>query len=61
MSETKKFHEEVEEMTEKERKDVRTALIYEMRLLFDAEDKETFTKGEILKLFDTIARSKETE
>ena len=62
MTETRKFYEEENEnMTERERKDVRTALIYQLRLLFDADERETFNKDEILQMFDTIARAKETE
>jgi hypothetical protein len=29
--------------------------------MLDTDDKETYTKDEILKLLDTIARAKETE
>ena len=61
MTETRKFYEEENEnMTERERKDVRTALIYQLRLLFDADEREIFNKDEILQMFDTIARAKET-
>lgn len=51
----------MEEMNERERKDTRTAMIYEIRLMVDADEKETYTKAEILKLLDTVARAKETE
>ncbi len=62
MTEIRKFYEEENEnMTERERKDVRTALIYQLRLLFDADEREIFNKDEILQMFDTIARAKETE
>lgn len=51
---------EKEEMpTAKERKDIKMATIYEIRLLIDAEEKEDFSKSEILKLLDTVARAKE--
>lgn len=51
---------EIEEMpTAKERKDIKMATIYEIRLLIDAEEKEDFNKSEILKLLDTVARAKE--
>ena len=49
------------EMTEKERKDTKMSTLYEIRLMVDADEKETYTKAEILKLLDTIARSKENE
>lgn len=52
---------EISEMTEKERKDVKMATLYELRLILDGEEKETFTKEEVLKMLDTIARAKETE
>lgn len=48
-------------MVDVERKDVKMTTLYELRLLIDAEEKETFTKEEILKMLDTIARAKETE
>ncbi len=48
-------------MTEKERKDVKMATIYELRLLIDDDEKETFSKEELLKLLDGIARAKEQE
>lgn len=37
------------------------ATIYEIRLLVDAEEKQEFTKDEILKLLDTVARAKEND
>ena len=53
---------EFDEMpTAKERKDIKMATIYEIRLLIDAEEKQDFTKDEILKLLDTIARTKEAD
>lgn len=48
-------------MAEKERQDTKMATLYELRLLLDSDEKETYTKAEILKLLDTIARAKETE
>jgi hypothetical protein len=53
--------ESMEDMNEKERKDARAAMIYEIRLLIDADEKETYTKAEILKLLDTVARAKEND
>lgn len=52
---------EVLEMTEKERKDTKMSTIYEIRLMVDGEEKENYTKAEILKLLDTIARAKDAE
>ncbi|MBD5141266.1 MAG: hypothetical protein K2H90_08480 [Oscillospiraceae bacterium] len=48
-------------MTEKERKDVKMATIYELRLLIDDDEKENYSKEELLKLLDGIARAKEQE
>ncbi len=45
-------------MTDKERNDTQQALLYELRLLFDASDKETYTKEEITSFLDQVARSK---
>lgn len=42
-----------------ERKDIRMATIYEIRLLIDADKKEVYSKTEILKLLDTVAREKD--
>ncbi|RKJ79180.1 hypothetical protein D7X33_08535 [Butyricicoccus sp. 1XD8-22] len=46
---------------EKERKDTQKALIYDIRLLVDASEKETYTKQELLSLLDQIARTKDQE
>ena len=48
-------------MNKEEIKIVKNSTIYEIRLMLDADEKETYTKEEILKLLDTIARAKETE
>lgn len=48
-------------MAEKERKDVKMAIIYELRLLIDDDEKENYSKEELLKLLDGIARAKEQE
>lgn len=48
-------------MTDKERKDAKMAVLYEIRLSVDARDKETYTKAEILEMLDTIARTKEAD
>ncbi len=51
----------MEVMNKDEIKIVKNSTIYEIRLMVDSEEKETFTKEEILKLLDAIARAKETE
>ena len=48
-------------MNERERKDTMMSTLYEIRLMVDAEEKETYTKNEILNLLDTIARAKGAE
>ena len=48
-------------MNKDEIKIVKNSTIYEIRLMLDTDDKEMYTKDEILKLLDTIARAKETE
>lgn len=49
------------DMNERERKDTMMSTLYEIRLMVDADEKETYTKEEILKLLDTIARAKGVE
>lgn len=51
----------MEDMTEKERKDAKMAVIYELRLLIDGDEKDQYTKEELFKLLDTFARTKETD
>lgn len=51
----------MDEMNMDEIKIVKNSTIYEIRLMLDTDDRETYTKDEILKLLDTIARAKETE
>ncbi len=53
--------ENMDEMNKDEIKIVKNSTIYEIRLMLDVDGKETYTKEEILKLLDTIARAKETE
>ncbi len=48
-------------MTDTERKDTKLAVLYELRLILDGEEKETFTKEELLNMLDTTARAKEAE
>lgn len=47
--------------TEKERKDTQKAMLYDLRLIVKASDKEQYTKEELLDLFDTIAAAKDQE
>lgn len=46
-------------MPDKERNDAKMAVIYELRLLIDGNEKENYTKKELLELLDNIARIKE--
>ena len=48
-------------MTDKEQKYVKMTTIYELRLLIDGDEKENYTKEELLKLLDSVARAKEQE
>lgn len=50
-----------EKISEMQRKDIRMALIYDIRLLVAAEEKDSFKKSEILNLLDTIAKNEERE
>ena len=47
--------------TEKERKDTQKAMLYDLRLIVKASEKEHYTKDELLDLFDTIAAAKDQE
>ncbi len=51
----------MDDMNKEEIKVVKNSTIYEIRLMVDGSEKETYTKEEILKLLDTIARAKEAE
>lgn len=51
--------EENEEMTEKERNDVKMSTLYELRLTISQSDKQQYTKEEILQMLDTIAIAKD--
>lgn len=53
--------EERQVMTEKEIKIVKNSTLYELRLLFSSNDKQEYTKDEILKLLDQVATAKEQE
>lgn len=48
----------MEELTEKERKDARMAILYELRLVIANGDKEEYTRTEIFELLDKIAMAK---
>ena len=50
---------QMNEMTEKERKDVQKAVVYDIRLAVDADSKEEYTKEEILKMLDAFVRARE--
>jgi len=47
--------------TENDRKDTQKALLYDLRLIVGASEKEHYTKDELLDLFDTIAAAKDQE
>ena len=48
-------------MTEKERRDVKMATLYELRLIFTNSDKKEFTTEEIVELLDKIALAKDQD
>lgn len=48
-------------MTDKEIKNVKIATLYELRWLIDDEEKDNFSKEELLKMIDTIAKAKDQE
>ena len=48
-------------MTEREYKDVKLAVLYELRLLISGGDKSKYTKEEITLLIDKIAMAKKRE
>lgn len=47
--------------TEKERKIIQKALLYDLRLIFSTGEKDTYTKEEIVELLDKIALAKDQE
>lgn len=47
------------DLTEKERKDTKMAMLYELRLLFTQGEKEQYTRQEIVEIIDKIAAAKE--
>lgn len=48
-------------MSEKERRDAKLAMLYELRLIFSAGDKKEYTTEEIVQLLDKLAMAKEQE
>ena len=47
--------------TEKERRDTRAALLYELLRLIKNNEKQTYTKEELCDWFDTIADAKDQD
>lgn len=45
------------ENIDKERKEAKMALLYELRLKIDGEDKKEYTKEELVELLDNIGRA----
>lgn len=45
------------ENTDKERKEAKMALLYELRLKIDGEDKTEYTKEEVVDLLDSVGRT----
>lgn len=45
------------ENTDKERKETKMDLLYELRLKIDGEDKKEYTKEELVELLDNIGRA----
>lgn len=48
-------------MTDKERKDIQKATLYDLRRLLKNSGKETYTVQELCDLLDTIADAKDQE
>jgi len=47
--------------TEKERKDMQMAMLYELHLIFSGGEKEQYSREEIVELLDKIALAKGQE
>lgn len=47
--------------TERERKDIQKAMLYDLRLIIKGSEKEQYTKEELLDLLDTVAVAKDQE
>lgn len=48
-------------MPEKERRDAKMAVLYELRLIFTNGEKKNYTTEEIAELLDKLAMAKEQE
>ena len=48
-------------MTDKERQDIKMAMLYELRLIFSTGEKDNYTKEEILEMLDKIAMAKDQQ
>lgn len=48
-------------MTDKERQDIKMAMLYELRLIFSTGEKNEYTKDEILEMLDKIAMAKDQQ
>lgn len=48
-------------MTEAERKDVKMATLYELRLIFTQGEKSEYSRDEIVELLDKIATTKNAD
>lgn len=46
--------------TEKEMKKIELATLYELRLMIASDEKETYTKAELLEILDKFAMVKNT-
>lgn len=51
----------MDNMTEKERTDTQLAMLYDLRLQVKKQEKDTFTKDDILELLDSIALEKNSK
>ena len=49
----------MDKMTDKERRDTKMAMLYELRLIFSNGEKKEYTTEEIVELLDKIAMAKE--
>lgn len=47
--------------TEKERRDIQKALLYDLRLIFSTGEQESFSRQEILELLDRLALAKDQD
>lgn len=47
--------------TEKERRDIQKALLYDLWLIFSTGEQESFSRQEILELLDRLALAKDQD